>query len=61
MNAAYRQLTIFQNLMNGQLVTKSELVTQFAVNPRVIQRDFSQLKQLSPTNSYLISSPITAA
>jgi len=45
MNAAYRQLTIFQSLMNGQLITKSELVAQFAVNPRVIQRDFSQLKQ----------------
>lgn len=45
MNAAYRQLTIFQALMTGHLVKKAALADQFAVSPRVIQRDFSQIRQ----------------
>ena len=45
MNAAYRQLTIFQALMTGHLVKKTELANQFHVSPRVIQRDFSQIRQ----------------
>ena len=45
MNAAYRQLTIFQSLMTGHLVKKQALADQFHVSPRVIQRDFSQIRQ----------------
>ncbi|ETY74601.1 hypothetical protein LFAB_06320 [Lactiplantibacillus fabifermentans T30PCM01] len=45
MNAAYRQLFIFQQLLTGQLVQKGTLVRKFDVDPRVIQRDFSQIRQ----------------
>lgn len=45
MNAAYRQLFIFQQLLNGQIVEKSELSSKFNVTDRVIQRDFSQIRQ----------------
>lgn len=45
MNAAYRQLTIFQALMTSHIVSKADLATQFRVSPRVIQRDLSQIRQ----------------
>lgn len=44
MNAAYRQLYIFQQLLSDHVVVKDQLATQFAVTPRVIQSDLSQLK-----------------
>jgi len=44
MNAAYRQLYIFQLLISDHLVNKTELAEHFAVNPRAIQRDISQIK-----------------
>lgn len=43
-NAAYRQLTIFQQLLTGQLVRKGELAREFGVTPRAIQRDISQVR-----------------
>lgn len=45
MNAAYRQLYIFQQLLTGQSIVKSDLVQKFEVDPRVIQRDISQIRQ----------------
>lgn len=44
MNAAYRQLYIFQLLISDHLVNKTQLAEYFAVNPRAIQRDISQIK-----------------
>lgn len=44
MNAAYRQLYIFQQLLSDHVVVKEQLANQFAVTPRVIQSDLSQLK-----------------
>lgn len=44
MNAAYRQLYIFQQLLSDHVVVKAQLATQFAVTPRVIQSDLSQLR-----------------
>ncbi|KJW13996.1 helix-turn-helix transcriptional regulator [Levilactobacillus spicheri] len=44
MNAAYRQLYIFQQLLSDHVVVKDQLANQFAVTPRVIQSDLSQLK-----------------
>lgn len=45
MNAAYRQLFIFQQLLSGLVIHKQDLVKRFNVNARVIQRDFSQIRQ----------------
>jgi len=45
MNAAYRQLYIFQSLLTGHVAVKAELTSRFDVTPRVIQRDFSQLRE----------------
>lgn len=45
MNAAYRQLTIFQALITNHVVKKADLVAEFGVSPRVIQRDLSQIRQ----------------
>ncbi|WP_367377173.1 helix-turn-helix transcriptional regulator [Levilactobacillus cerevisiae] len=45
MNAAYRQLIIFQLLLTHHLVQKSEMAERFHVSPRMIQRDFSQIRQ----------------
>ena len=36
MNAAYRQLYIFQQLLSNHVVVKAQLATKFAVTPRVI-------------------------
>lgn len=44
MNAAYRQLYIFQQLLSNHVVTKLKLSNQFSVTPRVIQSDLSQIK-----------------
>ncbi|CAM3210791.1 helix-turn-helix transcriptional regulator [Lactiplantibacillus plajomi] len=44
MNAAYRQLYIFQQLLSDHLVEKRPLAARFNVDPRAIQRDLSQLK-----------------
>ncbi|MBP5835405.1 YafY family protein [Lactiplantibacillus plantarum] len=44
MNATYRQLYIFQLLISDHLVNKTQLAEHFAVNPRAIQRDISQIK-----------------
>lgn len=44
MNAAYRQLYIFQQLLSDHVVHKAQLAEQFAVTPRVIQSDLSQIK-----------------
>ncbi|WP_434432693.1 helix-turn-helix transcriptional regulator [Lactiplantibacillus paraplantarum] len=44
MNAAYRQLYIFQLLISDHLINKGQLAEHFAVNPRAIQRDISQIK-----------------
>ncbi|GEO73721.1 hypothetical protein FD30_GL001430 [Levilactobacillus namurensis DSM 19117] len=44
MNAAYRQLYIFQQLISNHVVVKAQLATKFAVTPRVIQSDLSQIK-----------------
>lgn len=44
MNAAYRQLYIFQSLLTGHIAIKADLASRFNVTPRVIQRDFSQLR-----------------
>jgi len=51
MNAAYRQLYIFQILLTGHVAVKSELANRFNVTPRVIQRDFSQLREFLTTES----------
>ncbi|WP_203640584.1 helix-turn-helix transcriptional regulator [Levilactobacillus andaensis] len=45
MNAAYRQLTIFQLLISQHIVNKAALADQFQVSLRVIQRDLSQIRQ----------------
>ncbi|WP_125764019.1 helix-turn-helix transcriptional regulator [Levilactobacillus mulengensis] len=45
MNAAYRQLTIFQLLLTNHLIRKAELADQFHVSSRMIQRDISQIRQ----------------
>ncbi|MGP4117918.1 helix-turn-helix transcriptional regulator [Levilactobacillus zymae] len=44
MNAAYRQLYIFQQLLSDHVVVKAQLAAKFTVTPRVIQSDLSQLK-----------------
>lgn len=44
MNAAYRQLYLFQQLLSDHLLVKQQLADQFDVDPRAIQRDFHQLK-----------------
>lgn len=45
MNAAYRQLAIFQLLMTDHLIKKAALADRFNVSPRMIQRDISQIRQ----------------
>lgn len=45
MNAAYRQLTIFQLLLTGHTVAKAQLAEKFGVSSRMIQRDLGQIRQ----------------
>lgn len=44
---AYRQVAIFQRLLDGHILNKQNLATEFKVDPRAIQRDISDL------NAYL--------
>lgn len=44
MNAAYRQLYIFQRLLTDHVVNKLALADHFNVTPRAIQRDLSQIR-----------------
>jgi len=44
MNAAYRQLYMFQQLLSDHVLVKAQLADQFRVTPRVIQTDISQIK-----------------
>lgn len=39
----FRQLQIFYDLLNGARLQKADLVQQFGVSPRAIQRDISEL------------------
>ena len=43
-NAAYRQLTIMQRLLTGEVVRKDELAHQFSISLRAVQRDISQVR-----------------
>lgn len=44
MNAAYRQLYLFQQLLSDHIVQKAAMAAHFNVTPRAIQRDISQVK-----------------
>lgn len=44
MNAAYRQLYIFQLLISDHVINKQTVATHFNVTARAIQRDISQIK-----------------
>ncbi len=44
---AYRQVYIFQQLLDGNILNKQQLADKFTVDPRAIQRDISDL------NAYL--------
>jgi len=44
MNAAYRQLYLFQLLISDHVINKQTVATHFNVTTRAIQRDISQIK-----------------